>query len=376
MEIKKLITDIIRGGNNGLTADTSNISYDELLKNLALNAEDESKYSKLMDKYNALLKGNMKQMIKFALEEKDKESRKIQLDVIKESFGLDANKLSNYIFIIIIEKLYEDINTYLELCLEEGLSNENELGDLIEELLHMKVKFSKWLDKAFCDIEERRKQYNYCISDNFESNNSNLYPEVSSNCNFIIYLSSIEEERKNTMNTKSGKAIISMSNICKEIIKLEKYDYDLLKNNCQIHVVQDYGRGGVSYIVSSEEIKYTRIGGGTTKVGFIIVPLSQENGNLLRRKYNNDSFKYLILVINFGDFKNEGIDERRLYQNFRIRTDKYEYEIEEVIRLFKEPFTPDSFEKACYMIENGISITNSLSTEPLKPINWNDKGRI
>ena len=82
------------------------------------------------------------------------------------------------------------------------------------------------------------------------------------------------------------------------------------------------------------------------------------------------------MVINFGDFKNEGIDERRLYQNFRIRTDKYEYEIEEVIRLFKEPFTPDSFEKACYMIENGISITNSLSTELLKSINWNDKGRI
>jgi len=211
------------------------------------------------------------------------------------------------------------------------------------------------------------------VSDSYDDV-SNLL-ELSNSCNFIVYLSNVDNERNITISSKSGKGNAVIGNICKEIDLLRKSNYELLRQNSKIHQINDSLRRNSGVLLTSNNLAFERIGGGSTKVGYIRVPIVQSNLELLKKKYNNFNLRYLMLIICFGDFINDGIEEKRLYARFNSEADRYSEEIEDIIKIFREPFTPETFVLACSMIENGVDIVNSLRDNPMKSLSNNDKSR-
>lgn len=173
------------------------------------------------------------------------------------------------------------------------------------------------------------------------------------------------------MESKSGNGILAMSGIAKEMSLLSKADYLSLRQSGKIHQIQEINKGHSGSVITSSNAAFERFGGGSTKIGYIRIPIIKENMELLRKKYNNENLGYLILAIGFGDFKNEGLDEKKLYEQFKGASDRYMDEIESIIKVFNEPFTPETFTLACSMIEHGVDVVDLLKNRPLESIERN-----
>lgn len=50
-----------------------------------------------------------------------------------------------------------------------------------------------------------------------------------------------------------------------------------------------------------------------------------------------------------------------------------ESEIERIVEVFNKPFTPETFEIACSMIERGANITRLLNEDPYSPLEANGR---
>ena len=54
-----------------------------------------------------------------------------------------------------------------------------------------------------------------------------------------------------------------------------------------------------------------------------------------------------------------------------MNADRNMNEIESIIKIFNEPFTPETFAMACSMIEYGVDVVDSLRNNPLDSIERN-----
>ena len=73
------------------------------------------------------------------------------------------------------------------------------------------------------------------------------------------------------------------------------------------------------------------------------------------------SFETLYLVLYYGDFKNEGVDELKYFNDIYIDLNKHEQEIRFIIKIFKEDFTPLTRKIAIEFISNGFLLTDHLT---------------
>ena len=261
---------------------------------------------------------------------------------------------------IILEMISEDRDLY------------SELEDEIKGIIERKKVIMGLVDK-FSSKDKQSGKYSF-IADS--SNDVKSYPvELSTDSNFIIYLSNVEKERLNTVSSKSGKGSSVMGSRCKEITILNKSNYELLRQNGKIHQINVSGKRYTGRVLTSDNIAYERIGGVCTKVAYARIPILQSNLELLKGKYKNTQLRYIMVVICFGDFKSGGINEEKLYERFNLTATDNMNELEKIIKIFKEPFIPETFEEACSIIERGVDITKLLSDSPMKSLNESDSFR-
>lgn len=354
------LSDLLNGfGRNEKTSDVlKHVGFDESFDNIL---------SSLTSRYGNTLKGALLKMLEVTVSLKDDESKKLQCEAIKETFNLTDEELNDYLLIVKIKKMYQTLEEDLEMILEMISDDEslyNDLSEEINEIVARKNMISALIDKYFGKIEEKPNKYS------FSHNPSNVEPtypvELSTNCNFLLYLSNVDELRENTVSSKSGKGQGAISSVYKELSLLGQRSYDDLLRNSLVHhiLVQRY----VGCKLTNDDLNFVRIGNGSTKIGYVKIPVLQENLDVLKKRYNNKNLDFLIMVVEFGDFKNEGISEEKMYLRFISDGYKMSSEMEDIIKIFKEPFTEENLEKACSMIESGADITRHLKESPMTPI--------
>ena len=352
------IGDLLRGFGVKDSGETNG-----LLKEIGFDEAFDNILNSLTSRYSDILKGALLKMLDVAVSLSDEESKKLQCEAIKETFNLSNKQLNDYLLIVKIKKMYQSLQEDLEAILDMIKDDERlceDSADVIEEIIARKNMISTLIEKHFGKVEEQTNKYSFSHS---SSDVEQSYPaELSSNCNFLLYLSNADELRENTISSKSGKGQEAMSSVCKELKLLNKSNYEDLVANKKIHNINKEEKSGCK--LTNYNSNFLRIGGGSTKVGYIKVLILQSNIDVLRNKYKNINLRYLIMIIEFGDYMNEGISEYVLYSRFISNARKREREMEDIIKIFKEPFTPETLEIACSIIERGVDITRHLNECP------------
>lgn len=354
------IGDLLRGFGVKDNGETNG-----LLKEIGFDEAFDNILNSLTSRYSDILKGALLKMLDVAVSLNDDESKRLQCEAIKETFNLTDKQLNDYLLIVKIKKMYQSLQEDLEVILDMIKEDERlceDSADVIKEIIARKNMISTLIEKYFGKVEKQTNKYSFSRS---SVDDKQDYPaELSSNCNFLLYLSNVDELRENTISSKLGKGQEAMSNICKELRTLCQSNYELLRQSGKIHQINEKGKCMTGRVLTSDNVAFERIGKITVKVGYVRVPVYKDNVELLRTKYNNDNLRYLVIVISFGDFKNESINEKTLYERFHISADKNMKEMEDIIKIFKEPFTPETLEIACSIIERGVDITRHLNENP------------
>ena len=105
---------------------------------------------------------------------------------------------------------------------------------------------------------------------------------------------------------------------------------------------------------------YERLGRGSTKINYIRMSISERNCEEIYSKFKMH-FETLYLVLYYGDFKNEGVDELKYYNEIYLDLKKHANEISYIINVFKNNFTPETRRIAFEFISNGFMITEELT---------------
>ena len=179
--------------------------------------------------------------------------------------------------------MYQNLILYLELILEEINDDNRDLTEEFGEIATIRETLKSLIEKHFRKIEEKPNKYS------FSHNPSNVEPtypvELSTNCNFLLYLSNVDELRENTVSSKSGKGQGAISCVYKELSLLGQRSYDdLLRNSLVHHILV---KRNVGCKLTNDDLDFVRIGNGSTKIGYVKIPVLQENLDVLKKRYNN-----------------------------------------------------------------------------------------
>lgn len=323
----------------------------------------------LNSKYNAILKDSLLKQLELVAKSNDEESKRILRDAIKNDFKLTDEELDYYLFFVEFKEMYQSLQLYLELILEEINDANRDLTEEFGEIATIKETLKSLIEKHFGKVEEQTNKYSFSRS---SVDDKKDYPvELSSNPNFLLYLSNADECRENTISSKSGREDEAIKRICKELALLKEYKYEDLIDGGKIHNIN---KGQfVEYLLTRYKLHFLRIGGGTSKIAHIKVKTLQSNLERLKKKYGNFNLGYILLVVEFADFLNEGFSEIKLYLRFLSNARKMESEIERIVEVFNKPFTPETFEIACSMIERGANITRLLNEDPYSSLEANGR---
>ena len=84
-----------------------------------------------------------------------------------------------------------------------------------------------------------------------------------------------------------------------------------------------------------------------------------KNRETIKKVFNVD-FDTLYLVLSYGDFKNDGVNEKQFYIEIYTNIKKYMKEIMLIIDTFKNDFTPEAYNVAVDLINNGLKTTEEI----------------
>jgi len=178
---------------------------------------------------------------------------------------------------------------------------------------------------------------------------------IDASVNLIIYAKHIDDSRNRTRNARSGRENEAQKKVANLIRLLRDSDYQSLRKKGLMHQLKTIANDEC-YIDNNA---FERIGGGTTKVNFIRVPISEKNRETIKQ-YTRSDFNTLFLIISYGDFKNEQISEKKFYNMVCSDMEKNKDTIVEIINLFKNDFTDQTLSIAMEIINNGFVITEEL----------------
>lgn len=178
---------------------------------------------------------------------------------------------------------------------------------------------------------------------------------IDASVNLIIYAKHIDDSKNRTRNARSGRENEAQKKVANLIRLLRDSDYQSLRKKGLMHQLKTIANDEC-YIDNNA---FERIGGGTTKVNFIRVPISEKNRETIKQ-YTRSDFNTLFLIISYGDFKNEQISEKKFYNMVCSDMEKNKDTIVEIINLFKNDFTDQALSIAMEIINNGFVITEEL----------------
>ena len=178
---------------------------------------------------------------------------------------------------------------------------------------------------------------------------------IDTSVNLLIYAKHIDDSTNRTRNARSGRVDEAQKKVANLIRLLRDSDYQSLRKKGLMHQLKTIANEEC-YI---ENNAFERIGGGTTKVNFIRVPVSEKNRETIKQ-YTRSDFDTLFLIISYGDFKNEQISEKKFYNMVCSDMEKNKDAIVEIINLFKNDFTDQTLSIAMEIINNGFVITEEL----------------
>lgn len=257
----------------------------------------------------------------------------------------------------------------------ENIRNFINLSKLNTELTKIKESFEaiREIKKEYDDVSDLVAEYNtdvqelnsmfesYLTEEERKTNPSELLSAKS----LLVFGSKIEESRKRTMESKSGKTTESMKSICAVFKAMTDYEYQQIRQKGVIHQVQDPTRNKG---VEIDGLAVERMGTGTSKVIYLRLPVTESNKEKIQRQLGRSEIDNIYLIMDFGDFHNESISEKQLYRDafFRIKKDEEMYT--EIISLFGKDFTGNKEKEAMALIERGAEIVSNLSKEPRKEL--------
>ena len=186
-------------------------------------------------------------------------------------------------------------------------------------------------------------------------NDENKSDVIDTSVNLLIYAKHIDDSTNRTRNARSGRVDEAQKKVANLIRLLRDSNYQSLRKKGLMHQLKTIANEEC-YI---ENNAFERIGGGTTKVNFIRVPVSEKNRETIKQ-YTRSDFDTLFLIISYGDFKNEQISEKKFYNMVCIDMEKNKGAIVEIINLFKNDFTDQTLSIAMEIINNGFVITEEL----------------
>lgn len=243
--------------------------------------------------YNDILKGN-------------------DLDMFMQAYSLSKKELIKYARICKVMEIYKDVFDLIEVIKQE--LSELEKDEIIE----------------YQEVINELQSEGETILDDIESSLEDDIDIVKRN-NLIIYSPFIDESYERTINAHSGKEEQTQKRVANLIKKINNIDYQSLRKKGLMHQILETDSKNPCYIDGNA---FERASNGATKLNFIRIPISEKNKEVIKRTFNTD-FDTFYLIVSYGDFQNEGIDEKRFYNKVYLEFKKYYQEILNIINLFK-----------------------------------------
>lgn len=263
------------------------------------------------------------------------------IDIYMQTYSLSREELMKYARICRVEKIYEEISELMKML-------KTEVDELEKEDIDEYQGFVQ-------ELQGEGERYISDINDSLEPEDEGI---AFNDNNLIIYPSSIEESRRRTINAHSGREEQTQKSVANLIEQLNKVDYQSLRKKGVIHQILESGFNTQCYIDGNA---YERLGRGSTKVSYIRVPINANNKEEVKREFNID-FDTLYLVVNYGDYKNEGYDEKRYYAEVFADFQKNLEELKNILSIFRNDFTSQTRPIAMNLINNGFRITEDLTS--------------
>ena len=260
------------------------------------------------------------------------------LDDYMKTYSLSKEKLIKYAQVCKIILIYREMIELMEILRREA--------ELLEksELLEYQEMYN--------ELQEGGETYLNSL-DEVDSDNI----DYGKNSNLLIYTSYINESKERTINAHSGREEQTQKSVANLLEQLKNANYYSLRKKGYIHQHVDTGSNKPYYIGGNA---LERLGRLTTKVNYIRIPINLKNREELKKEFNID-FDTLYYIISYGDFKNEGYDEKKFYSEVNIDIQRHLDEIQYIIKIFKNDFTPETRAIALEMVREGFKITDDLT---------------
>ncbi|MBR4231393.1 MAG: hypothetical protein IKR74_04495 [Bacilli bacterium] len=262
----------------------------------------------------------------------------INIEMYMQMFSLSKDDLIKYARVCKILDIYKEILALVEIIeTEADILEKDELEEYQGAINELQGEGETYLNDINVPIQG---------DETIDFNDSNL----------IIYSNYIDESKQKIINSHSGKGEETQKSIANIIEQLKVADYFGLRKKGYIHQIVQVDANKPCYI---EGNAFERIGRISTKVNYIRIPISDNNREVIKKLLNSD-FSMLYLVVSYGDFSNEGLDERRYYSEIYADFKKHYQELVAIINLFKYDFTDETKLIAMDLINKGFEITEDL----------------
>ena len=255
-----------------------------------------------------------------------------------QAFSLSKEELIKYARVCKIMDIYKDISDLIKI--------------LEEELQQLDLAEREEYEDTIAELKEEGEEY----LDVFEQQEHIEETELKNDRNLIIYPGFINESREKTMSSHSGKEEQTLKVVANIIEQMRMAEYHSLRKKGYIHQNQIIGSNKQYYV---EGNAFERMGRGSTKVNYIRIPINENNRSAIKKHLNID-FEMLYLVVRYGDFKNEGLDEIKFYNDVYLDLKKHYNEIVTIINIFKNNFTHETLPIAIDIITNGFKLTDDF----------------
>ena len=261
-------------------------------------------------------------------------------------FSLNKEKLLEYAKVCHIMDIYSEITDIMDLLKEDEGKIEQ------EDLEEYQADVTKFQDEGkilltFLESKQKDRKRDEKIKETY-SNSPNL----------IIYTRYIGESKDRTMNARSGKEENTQKAVANLIEQLRYAEYQTLRKNGYIHQTLDVNSHKPCYINGNA---FERTGRCSTKVNYIRISVSKKNREIIKKYFNID-FDTFYLIVSYGDFLNEGLDEIKYYNKVCADLKRHNQELLTIIDIFKNDFTEKTFPLARDIIDNGFRITEEITS--------------
>ena len=261
------------------------------------------------------------------------------LEEYMKTYSLPKEKLIKYAQVCKIILIYKEMIELMEILKSEAELLEK--NDLLE------------YQEMYNELQEGGETYLNSL-DAVDSDSM----DYGNNRNLLIYTSYINESKERTINAHSGREEQTQKSVANLLEQLKNANYYSLRKKGYIHQHVDTGSNKPYYIGGNA---LERLGRLTTKVNYIRIPINVKNREELKKEFNID-FDTLYYIISYGDFKNEGYDEKKFYSEVNIDIQRHLDEIQYIIKIFKNDFTFETRTIAMEMVREGFKITDDLTT--------------